>query len=123
MFFAARTGGPYNSFLTTGSGVGVTLRQENGDDGTCRVTIEALSPDPSCSDVHGPFACQGGAMDATTGAVVVATAGNGSGSPPCPIVRPLICDLTSAPSTDNNAAVDELARRVQVALGSSGRVN
>jgi hypothetical protein len=33
------------------------------------------------------------------------------------------CELSYAPGEDNDAAVDELARRVKVALGPSARVN
>ena len=41
----------------------------------------------------------------------------------CPVVPSIMCELTPAPGADNDAAVDELARRVQAALGPSGRVN
>jgi hypothetical protein len=122
MFFGARIEGPYNSFLRTGTGVGVTLRRGGESQSACQVTIEALSPDASCSDAHVPLACGHGAMNPVTGDMIVAPTGNSSGSPPCPIVgAPLMCELSYAPGADD--AVDELARRVQDALGPSGRVN
>lgn len=127
MFFSARMTGPYDSFLRTGAGVGVTLSQEAGTAGLCHVTIEALSPDANCADEHVPLMCNSGAfgmtsMYANTGASPMG--GNGTAgvqTEPCPIVRPLMCDLSYAPGSD--AAVDELARRVQAALGPSGQVN
>jgi hypothetical protein len=34
----------------------------------------------------------------------------------------LACKMSYAPGKENDAAVDELARRVQIALGGEGRV-
>jgi hypothetical protein len=125
MFFTARLDGPYNSFLRSGTGVGVTIDAAAANVDACHVTIEALSPDVGCSDMHGPFACGSGGfgIDQVTGGMVPAGSSAPSYTTPCPIVRPLICTLSYAPGSDNDAAVDELARRVQVALGPSGRVN
>ena len=44
-------------------------------------------------------------------------------SSPCPIVRPVMCELSYAPGADNDAAVDELARRLQAARGPGARIN
>jgi hypothetical protein len=127
MLFAARTGGPYSSFLSTGSGIGVTVRHdENGEnggngEGMCRVTLEALSPDAGCpgsdSGPSGTLNCQ------RQGIPPEPPGYGGMTQSPCPVVPAPICELTSAPGADNDAAVDELARRVQAALGSHGRVN
>jgi hypothetical protein len=123
MFFGARTSGPYSSFLTTGAGVGVTIDSASAAAGFCSVTIEAMSPDASCSDAHVPLACGGGAMDPVTGTRFAVSNGNASGLPPCPIVGSLACSFSNAPGDENDAAVDELARRVRVALDGEGEVN
>jgi hypothetical protein len=124
MLFAARTTGPYTSFLTTGAGVGVMLTGDDHGGGSCQVMLQAVSPDVDCADSHTPLACGFGSdMIAVTGESVAVPQGNASGSPPCPIVRPLTCELSYAPGADNDAAVDELARRVRVALGSAATVN
>jgi hypothetical protein len=130
MFFAVRTAGPYTSFLRTGAGVGVNVSQAGQGAGTCHVTIEALSPDANCPEGHSPLACDGPNGGIWTNAVV---GGPGIGDPRavpaggprqiCPAVPPMGCELSYAPGTDNDAAVDELARRVQAALGPISRVN
>jgi hypothetical protein len=125
MLFTARTSGPYSSFLSTNTAVGVTLTQPDGE-GTCQVTIEALSPDVDCppppNGTSGTLYCQPhnapmlGSRD---------SAGYGV-SPPmaaCPVVPQPNCPLTYAPGAENDAAVDELAHRVQVALGTEGHVS
>jgi hypothetical protein len=123
MFFAARTTGPYSSFLSTGAGVGVTLQQRDQD--ACHVTLEALSPDASCPGTQGGLS---GTLNCrqlnAPGTPALAAPGYGvSSEPPCPVVGPPICELTSAPGRSNDAAVDELARRVQIALGGGAHVN
>jgi hypothetical protein len=120
MLFAARTGGPYSSFLSTGAGVGVTVRHDDAA-GMCHVTLEALSPDVGCpgsdSGPSGTLNCQRPGAPQTVEAYGVST------QAPCPVVPLLACELSYAPGADNDAAVDELARRLQAALGSNGRVN
>jgi hypothetical protein len=130
MLFTARTAGPYNSFLPTGTGVGVKLTGESEGSGWCRVELEAVSPDADCVDVHSPFTCaaQGAgtvAMDPVTGdtSSVPVPAPRDAYAPACPIVRPLLCQLSYAPGAENDAAVDELARRVRAALGENASVN
>jgi len=124
MLFGARMGGPYSSFLSTGSGVGVTIHNDEGA-GLCHVTLEALSPDVGCagSDTgpSGTLNCQ---VQGAPGAPArISYTGGVTNQPFCPVVPSTICELTSAPGADNDAAVDELARRLQAALGPSGRVN
>jgi hypothetical protein len=132
MFFAVRTAGPYTSFLRTGAGVGVNVNQAGEGAGTCHVTIEALSPDANCPDGHTPLACDGPNGGIWTNAVVggpgVADTARppltGATRTPCPVVPPLAgCEMSYAPGADNDAAVDELARRVRAALGPTARVN
>jgi hypothetical protein len=125
MLFTPRTSGPYSSFLSTNTAVGVTLRPGLGAD-TCEVTIEALSPDVDCppppNGTSGTLNCQ--RQDSP---MHLTPNGPGFGASPsmsaCPTVPQPNCPLTYAPGADNDAAVDELARRVQVALGSEGHVN
>jgi hypothetical protein len=125
MFFTARIEGPYSSFMRTGAGVGVTV-QQHGKSPACAVTIEALSPDATCPDATVAINCGG------TGTFVQNQQNLRSPPPPgplglqpplCPVVPPQSCQLSYAPGADNDAAVDELARRVQVALGPSATVN
>jgi hypothetical protein len=130
MFFAIRTTGPYSSFLRTGAGVGVNVNQPGEGAGTCHVTIEALSPDANCPEGHTPLICDGPNGGVWTNAVVggpavgdARPAAPGTPRQPCPVVPPLTCEMSYAPGSDNDAAVDELARRVQVALGPTARVN
>jgi hypothetical protein len=131
MFFGARTAGPYTSFLRTGAGVGVTVNQAGQGAGMCHVTIEALSPDANCPEGHMPVVCDGPNGGIWTNAVV---GGSGVGDPravtpgapsrqACPAVPPLGCEMSYAPGEDNDAAVDELARRVQAALGPTSHVS
>jgi hypothetical protein len=123
MFFSPQLTGPYSSFLRSGTGVGVNIDSESAGAGVCNVTLEALSPDVNCPEMHEPLSCGGGGgMDEVTGMRTWLGTGNASGSPPCPIVRTPTCKLSYAPGEDNDAAVDELARRVQVALGGEGHV-
>jgi hypothetical protein len=122
MFFGARMAGPYSSFLRTGSGVGVTIDPADQAAGSCHVTLEALSPDVGCpggqAGPSGTLNCQ--RLDAPGSP----TGGYGvTSGMPCPTVPLLACELSYAPGADNDAAVDELARRVQAALGPNGRVN
>ncbi|HSZ82434.1 MAG TPA: hypothetical protein VLA14_09135 [Polyangia bacterium] len=122
MFFGPRLGGPYSSFLATGSGIGVTLQNEGGEAGTCHVTLEALSPDVDCpgsrSGPSGTLNCLRAGMppDGSNGTGPSAT-------PLCPIVPSMMCELSSAPGDDNDAAVDELARRLRAALSPTARVD
>ena len=125
MLFTARTSGPYSSFLSTNTAVGVTLSQGLGAD-TCEVTIEALSPDVDCppppNGTSGTLNCQ--PLNAPwpvprDGAIY----GPSPQMATCPVVPQPNCPLTYAPGADNDAAVDELARRVQLALGTEGHVN
>jgi len=124
MLFAARTTGPYSSFLTTGSGVGVMLTGNDVGSGWCHVTLEAVSPDASCpatlGGTSGTLNCQK-ATDPTP--VVGGLGGQVSAQPLCPTVPQAMCELTYAPGAENDAAVDELARRVQLALGPAATVN
>jgi hypothetical protein len=119
MLFAPRTSGPYSSFLSTGSGIGVTVKHDNAA-GTCHVTLEALSPDVDCpgsdSGPSGTLNCQ------RPGAPTQGPSGD-TNVPLCPVVPVASCELTSAPGGDNDAAVDELGRRLRAALGPSSRVN
>jgi hypothetical protein len=119
MLFTARVTGPYNSFLGTNTAVGVTFRQ--GTD-TCDVTIEAVSPDVDCpppqNGTSGTLNCQ----RADTGSIVTPNGVLSPLLPLCPTVPQPTCELTYAPGADNDAAVDELARRVRIALGGEGRV-
>jgi len=119
MLFTARVTGPYNSFLSTNTAVGVTFRQGTE---TCDVTIEAVSPDVDCpaplNGTSGTLNCQRADMPL----LVTPNAASSATVPLCPIVPQPNCELTYAPGADNDAAVDELARRVQLALGGEGRV-
>ncbi len=124
MFFAARMGGPYSSFLSTGSGVGVTLHHEQSDESICHVTLEALSPDVGCpgseTGSSGTLSCRRPGAPGRPGGL----ARNGASDEAlCPLVPGPLCEMSYAPGEDNDAAVDELARRLQAALGPSGRVN
>ncbi|HVU52062.1 MAG TPA: hypothetical protein VHL80_15295 [Polyangia bacterium] len=128
MLFAARVTGPYSSFMRTGMGVGVKVDTATGGAGTCNVTLEALSPDVDCADMHAPLTCVAlgkgpVTMDPITGTIMSPPLRNATSAPACPIMGNLSCKLSYAPGADNDAAVDELARRVQVALGADGRVN
>jgi hypothetical protein len=124
MFFGPRLDGPYGSFLATGLGIGVNVQNDGGDAGTCHVTIEALSPDVdcpgsenrpaaalSCRRVSMPADGPGRSAAAMTSTVL------------CPVVPPVTCELSSAPGDDNDAAVDELARRLRAVLGPAVRVD
>jgi hypothetical protein len=129
MFFAVRTTGPYTSFLRTGAGVGVNVNQAGEGAGTCHVTIEALSPDANCPEGHTPLTCDAPNGGIWTNAVVggpftqEARPTPGATRNLCPVVPPLSCEMSYAPGADNDAAVDELARRVRVALGPTARVD
>jgi hypothetical protein len=122
MFFGPRVGGPYSSFLATGSGIGVNLQTDREHTGACHVTIEALSPDIGCpgsqSGPSGTLNCRRADMpgDGSHGV-------GPSSTPMCPVVPTMTCELSSAPGGDNDAAVDELARRVRAMLNPSARVD
>jgi hypothetical protein len=120
--FGPRLSGAYSSFLLAGSGIGVTVSPIAAAEGTCHVTIEALSPDVGCPVAAGPLGCGTAQVVATNGP----SGGRSTvqdGTPPCPVVPPAMCELTSAPGAGNDAAVDELARRLRATLGPSGAVN
>jgi len=123
MLFGARGAGPYTSFLATGSAVGVTFSNRDGAGETCHVTLEALSPDAGCAGTrpgdNGSLSCRRMNDPAAPVGGLVGSAIN----PPCPVIPVSICELSYAPGADNDAAVDELARRVQTALGERGVVN
>jgi hypothetical protein len=122
MFFGPRISGAYSSLLRSRSGVGVNVTNAAGAEGECHVTIEALSPDAGCpgSEMRGggpPLLCS--VVRAPYGGTLTPT-----GDPACGVsAPPAFCELTSAPSPDNDAAVDELARRLRLALGPKSRVN
>jgi hypothetical protein len=125
MFFAPRMRGPYTAFLEFGTGVGVTINADAAAAGTCRVTIEALSPDAGCGNNYGSpsmLSCQDARANPFVGPPPVA-AGGQANVMPCPVTPPLACELSYAPGAENDAAVDELARRLQAALGPQARVN
>jgi hypothetical protein len=120
MLYGARTSGPYSPFMTTGAAVAVTIAPNNG--GACHVTIEAVSPDADCvpnvGGVTGTTNCR------PQGEPAAPPYPNGTfAGPACPTVPVQVCELSYAPGADNDAAVDELARRLQAALGPSARVN
>jgi hypothetical protein len=121
MFFAPRTAGPYHSFLNSGAGVGVTFSSGEVADGACHLTLEALSPDVGCAareiDPYGAWDCHTTNTDGSTQFT------NSSGvTAPCPVVASNSCTLSYAPGTDNDSAIDELARRLRVALGAHASV-
>jgi len=120
MFFGPRMTGAYSSLLRSGSGVGVTMVNDAAA-GQCRLTLEALSADASCpgSELNpgGPPLLCPPLFEGPSGQGTV------SGPSHCRPPPPEICELSSAPGPDNDAAVDELARRLRVALGPKNRVN
>jgi hypothetical protein len=127
MLFSPRMSGLYSPFLATGVGVGVVIAQV--DAATCHVTLEAVSPDVSCPEMHGPLTC-GGMGQVRTPAVLGAGPEVPRGdylsagpSTRCPTLPPLTCSLSYAPGASNDAAVDELARRLRERLGPLARVD
>ncbi len=62
-------------------------------------------------------------MDPITGIAMTGPMRNGVGLPACPMTGTFACRLSYAPGEENDAAVDELARRVRVALGGGAHVN
>jgi hypothetical protein len=126
MFFSPRMTGPYSSFLGTGVGVGVTIDPAGPAASTCNVTMEALSPDVNCADEHQAMTC-GGPGEVRTTPIL----GTGPGlsnyerlwPKRCPVTPSLACAYTYAPGAENDAAVDELARRVRARLGVRASVN
>jgi len=121
MFFGPRLGGPYSSFLATGSGIGVDIRTDVQHMGACHVTLEALSPDIGCqgseSGPSGTLNCRRADMPADGNGLAPST------TRMCPVVPSMMCELSSARSDDNDAAVDELARRLRAVLDPSARVD
>jgi hypothetical protein len=117
MFFSPRMNGPYSAFLVTGTGVGVTIDPAGQGGRDCRMTIEALSADVNCADEHLPKTCGGVA------APMVGSSPNVNGMPRCSVTAPVGCPMSYAPGADNDAAVDELARRLRERLGPRASVN
>jgi hypothetical protein len=125
MLFSPRTVGPYSSFLGTGVGVGVTIDRAGAD--ACHVTLEALSADVNCAEEHAPLSCGGLGEVRTTAALGVGPpAGPGAIRPNhladgpslrCPMMPSMMCTFSYAPGAENDAAVDELARRLRAQLG------
>jgi hypothetical protein len=113
MLFAPSGAGPSSSLRTSGAGVGVTFSGSEGQSDDCHVTLEALSSDASCPKSQsvggGPVMCGGPVLRMAPAQ--------------CLVAPEMMCQLTSAPSPDNNAAVDDLARRLRVALGPKSRVD
>lgn len=122
-FYSPRMSGEYSAFLGTGVGVGVTI--EGASPQACRVTLEALSPDAGCADEHLPLACSGPGAIQSTPAPGTFPSYSAIGTAPfiCPRTPSLSCTLSYAPGSDNDAAVDELARRLRVRLGPTVAVN
>ena len=117
MFFAPRGVGASRSGLGSIAGVSVTIADAAAVGGECRVTLEALSPDPSCPGGALSVGGRSALCDASSGA------GVSSALPRCGSMPPMTCELTSAPGPDNDAAVDDLARRLRAALGPRSRVD
>jgi hypothetical protein len=116
MFFAPRVSGPYSSVLRSGTGIGVTFAPKGSvEEPGCQFDIEALSPDASCTSTEmnpaATLACDGvgpGSIDAVKTSTM------------CPTSMPLAsCELTSVPGKPNDDAIDEMGRRLRVALGSN----
>jgi hypothetical protein len=125
MFFAPRIRGPYTSFLEFGTGVGVTINSAAAGNGICQVTIEALSPDAGCGNGYGSpsmMMCQDARAHPFAPSPMEGAGVQGQLTP-CPVTPPLACELSYAPGANNDAAVDELARRLQAAFGPKARVN
>jgi hypothetical protein len=121
MFFGPRLSGPYSSTLAAGTGVGVTIDPAALAGGTCHVTLEPLSPDANCVGAWPtPFSCRRAEVPLARG-----PGWHRDSEPqmPCPVTQTPMCDLSYAPGADNDAAVDELARRVRETLGPQARVN
>jgi hypothetical protein len=103
-------GPPFVSSRVSESGIGVTVPQDELEQGRCHVILEALSPDASCSP----------AAEASL------TAGTGAWAVPPRLVSPpppRACNLSYAPGAENDAAVDDLARRLRIALGATAQVD
>jgi hypothetical protein len=113
MFFVPRTSGPYHAFMNSGAGIGVTMSELDGKG--CHVTLEPMSPDVGCSSrdmsPYEDWGCHTTGNDGST----PFTSALGSRQP-CPVVPTNSCQLSYAPGADNDAAVDELARRLRLAL-------
>jgi hypothetical protein len=113
MLFSPRQTGAYSSQARSGSGVGVTYAGSEADPDDCHVMLEALSSDANCAgteQLSGVSTMCGGKLDRTWPAE-------------CLVGPEMTCELTSAPSPDSDAAVDDLARRLRAALGPRTRVN
>ncbi len=124
MFFGPRLDGPYGAFLATGSGIGVTVQNDGGDAGTCHVMLEALSPDVGC-----PGRDDAPAAVSNCRRVSMPADGPGRGAAAmtstalCPIAPSMTCELSSAPGDDNDAVVDDLARKLRAVLSPAARVD
>jgi hypothetical protein len=121
MFFGARVSGPYSSLLKSGAGIGVTFENDDARAG-CRVALEALSPDVSCPGAEmGPDGFPGCRRQG-----MLPEPPFSSTERPCPTTPATACELTPARSPDNDAAVDEIARRLQhaddVTIGVTSRL-
>jgi hypothetical protein len=107
MLFGARWSGEYNSYLANDTAVGVVFAENASSPGSCRVILEAVSSDPSCESPSSPTLWRSPLWDPA--------------GPSFPGVR-TYCKLSYAPGEHNDAAVDELARRLRVALGAQASV-
>jgi hypothetical protein len=118
--FAPRTTGPFFAKLRTGSAISVTLTQEgDADDSVCRVVVEAVAPDPSCPEDE-PIECLNPNLPMASAPPPASDSTNYSMQ--CRPWPPM-CPFTAAPTPQNDAMVDELARRIRTALGETGHVN
>ncbi|HVZ74654.1 MAG TPA: hypothetical protein VHJ20_19865 [Polyangia bacterium] len=110
LFYGPRLAPSNGSREMSGAGIGVTVAEGELAAGRCHVTLEALAPDSSCPP----------------GAVAPLAAGTGPWALPPVVTSPIppqSCEITYAPGNDNDAAVDELARRLREALGAHAQVD
>lgn len=123
MLYEPRASGSRGASMSAGAAVAVKIGAPAGAAGSCHVTLEAVSPDVDCpapqSSMFSEPRCQ--ARNVSQPAPPIA-----SGEylvPECP-ARPVVaCKLSYAPGAQNDAVVDELARRLQSALGPTGSVD
>jgi hypothetical protein len=117
MLFGARTSNPDGFGVRTSSAVGVMIRDGAPSGPSCKVTLEMISPDVDCT----------ASVNLGAGVATCQPPSSAQPSPPlssgqylvpvCPPTPVHNCKLSYAPGAENDAAADELARRVQVALG------